>query len=139
MRFRPIQVYSALTLLGLGTGVGAVFGKSLIVGQLALAMGFASGAVVYLIVIAKWNYPASFKITLPLGITIGLLGACALTFASFSPVSLVVLALIPLVFMVLSEDAMESAEGFLLWGGLALCITAVAVFLAYVGVIRGYI
>jgi hypothetical protein len=139
MRFRPIQVYSALTLLGLGTGIGAVFGRSLLVGQLALAMGFASGAIVYLIVVAKWDFPASYKITLPTGITIGLLGACALTYASFSPVSLVVLALIPLVFMVLPEDAMDSLGGFLLWIGLALGIAVVAVFLAYVGVIRGYI
>lgn len=139
MRFRPIQAYSTLTLLGLGTGVGAVFGKSLLVGQLALAMGFASGAVVYLIIIANKDYPASFKITLPFGITIGLLGACALTYASFSPVSLVILALIPLVFMVLSEDAMDSVGGFLLWFGLALCVTIVSVFLAYVGVNRGYI
>lgn len=139
LRFRPIQFYSAITLLGLGTGVGAVFGGSLLVGQLALAMGLASGAGVYLIVIAKWDYPASLKITLPLGLTLGLLGACALTYASFSPVSLVVLALIPLVLLVLSEDAMDSVGGFLLWGGIVLCIVAVAVFLAYVGVIRGYI
>jgi hypothetical protein len=139
LRFRPIQVYSALTLLGLGTGIGAVFGKSLLVGQLALAMGLASGAGVYLIVIAKWDYPASLKITLPSGITLGLLGACATTYASFSPISLVVLALIPLILLVLSEDAMDSAGGFLLWGGIGLCIIAVAVFLAYVGVIRGYI
>lgn len=139
LRFRPIQAYSALTILGLGTGIGAVFGKSLLTGQFALAMGFASAIGIYLILIAKWEYPTSLKMTLPAGITLGVLGASASAYASFSPVSLVVLALIPLIFLILADDAMDSLGGFLFWSGLALVITAVAVFLAYVGVIRGYI
>ncbi|MEN8128991.1 MAG: hypothetical protein ABFS45_02085 [Pseudomonadota bacterium] len=139
IRFRPVQVYIGLTLLGLGTGIVAVLGGSELAGQLAFAIGFASGAGLYLSVIAKWDFPTGLAITLPAGIALGLLGVAALTYAMLSPISLVALALIPLVLLILSEDALDNMGGLLLWGGVLLSVVGVAVFLAYVGVIGGYI
>ncbi|MCP4407654.1 MAG: hypothetical protein GY807_07810 [Gammaproteobacteria bacterium] len=139
IRFRPVQVTIGLTLLGLGTGIAAVLGGAELAGQLAFAIGFAFGAALYLSVIAKWRFPSGLATTLPAGIAIGLLGVAALTYAMLSPISLVALAIIPLVLLILPEDALDNRGGLLLWGGLLLCVVGVGVFLAYVGGIGGYI
>ena len=139
IRFRPAAVYTAITLLGVGTGIAAVFAEAELAGELTLALGFASAAGMYLTVIAGWSYPAGLTMTMPAGMTLGLLGAAALFYAKLSPISMVAFSLIPFVLMIQPQESMVTIRGYLLWTALLLCIAVVAVFLAYVGVIRGYI
>ncbi len=139
IRYRSAVVYTAITLLGVGTGIAAVFAKAEFAAELALAIGFASGAGVYLTVMARWSFPSGLTMTMPAGITLGLLGAAAFFYAKLSPISMVAFSLIPLVLMIQPQDAMATMRGYLMWTAMLLCIAAVAVFLAYVGVIRGYI
>ena len=139
IRFRPAGAYTAITLIGVGTGITAVFARAEIAGELALALGFASAAALYLTVITRWNFPAGLTITMPAGITLGLLGAAAFFYAQLSPTSMVAFSLIPFVLMIQPQEAMVTMRGYLAWTALLLCIATVAVFLAYVGVMRGYL
>lgn len=138
IRIRPIAVYTAITLLGVGTGIAAVFADAELAAELALALGIASGAGVYLTVVARWNLPSGLTITMPAGIILGLLGATAFFSARLSPISMVALSLIPFVLMVQPQEAMTTLRSYWLWTAMLLIITLVAVFLAYVGGMRGY-
>ena len=74
-----------------------MYGQATEVSQLALAMGFAATSGLFLNQMRGCRYPAGHTMILPAGLTLGLLGTTALVNARLSPVSLVCLALIPLV------------------------------------------
>ena len=138
IHYRPIQAYVAITSLGVGTGVASVFGESAFVGQIALAMGFAATAGLFLNIVVKWPCPAGYVMIVPTGLTLGLLGISALVYAKLSPVSLVTLALIPLLLLIVPESTIQNRQGFTLFGILLLGIVLVAVYLAYLGASKGY-
>ena len=134
LRNRPISAYSALAFLGVGSGIAALFGVALIAGQLAMGLGFAAVAGLFVIFVVKWELRAGYLVTVPAALTLGLLGTEALIHAKLSPLSLVMLALIPLYLHFLTEDRMRTVFGFIQFSIVSLIIVALAAFLANKGV-----
>jgi hypothetical protein len=136
IQFRALGAYLAITSLGVGTGVAAVYGQATAVSQLSLAMGFAATSGLFLNQIKGCRYPAGYAMILPAGLTLGLLGTTALVSARLSPVSLVCLALIPLILLLIPERTLRHRVSFGLCGVLIIGIVAIAAFLAHVEVSR---
>ena len=92
---RTDQALGALLALGMGTGVGAMLGASALLGQLGLAAAAAvgAGALVHFIGVRQH---AGRVWTLPVSLSLGLLGASAVVYAKLPREALLLLALVPL-------------------------------------------
>ncbi len=131
IRNRPLSAYSALVFLGVGTGIAALFGDALFAGYLAIALGFAALAGLFVRLVIGWELEAGYLVTVPASLTLGLLGTEALINAGLSPLSLVLLALIPLYLHFLTEDQVGTVLGFVKVNVVLTVITASAAYLAH--------
>lgn len=97
----PARLHGAGFSLLLGTGLSAIAGASALLGQLALSLAFASGAVLLAwVLVGKSTAPAQPNrsiSTLPYALAPSLFGLAAVVFASLPWYALIPLASIPLV------------------------------------------
>lgn len=95
LRNRALRADAALMSLGLGTGIAALMGASALLGQLASALGAATGAFLLLSIFKK-ILPVGLLMLLPAALLSSLIGISAMTYAKLPWYSLLVLATIPL-------------------------------------------
>jgi hypothetical protein len=100
---------------------------------LAIGLGFAAFAGLFVKLIVGWELEAGYLVTVPASLTLGLLGTEALIHAKLSPLSLVLLALIPLYLHFLTEDRVRTVFGFVMINVVLLVITMSAAYLAHLG------
>ena len=93
---RPVRAGVAGLFLGLGAGVGAVLGASVLLGQYGMALGAACGGFLLLAMILGKKIVAGATLTLSASVASALIGAGALFLAQLPWTSLAVLALVPL-------------------------------------------
>ena len=131
LRNRPISACSALVYLGVGSGIAALFGDALLAGYLAIGLGFAALAGLIVRLVINWELEAGYLVAVPASLTLGLLGTDALIHGNLSPLSLVMLALIPLYLHFLTEDRVRTIFGLIKINVVLLVITASAAYLAH--------
>jgi len=94
LRAKPVQAVSAAVALGFGTGVAVLFGASALLGELALAIGAAAGALWLLVAFTRKTELGSLAL-LPVGALAGLIGIGGHVYAKVPWHSLALLALVP--------------------------------------------
>ena len=82
-------------MLGLGTGISAVFGASALIGQYGMALGAACGAFLVLLWILGPRVGAGHALTLTTSVLSALLAAGAVLLAQLHPLAVAPLALVP--------------------------------------------
>ena len=90
----PEPALPAALTLALGTGMAALLGASAILGQMAMAMGAATGAVA-LVHLFTTREPAERLLTVPVAVLSGVLGVAATIYAKVPWFALLPLAIIP--------------------------------------------
>jgi len=91
----PVRAGSAGVALGVGTGVAALFGSSVMLGLLGMSLGAASGAVLLLQLLSKQSLSCGRSFTLPLSLLAGLVGCLGVLSASLPWYALMAIAAIP--------------------------------------------
>jgi hypothetical protein len=104
LRSRPLPAGAMALALATGTGVSAVFGSAVLLGQMGLSMAAAAGAYLLLGVILRGQNAGSILVT-PVALLCGLLGVSGVVYAKVPWSALPVLAFIPLLaYLPLRED-----------------------------------
>jgi hypothetical protein len=92
---QPVRAGAAGLALGLGTGVAAIFGASLMLGSFGAALGAAAGAYLLIHMLANNYLPCGYVYTLPLALIAGLAGSLAAMSTELPWYALIALAAIP--------------------------------------------
>jgi hypothetical protein len=92
---KPVRAGSAGLALGVGTGVTALFGSSVILGMLGMSLGAASGAFLMLQLLGRRPLSCGRSFTLPLSLLAALVGCLGVLTASLPWYALLILAAIP--------------------------------------------
>jgi hypothetical protein len=93
----PIRAGSAGLALGLGTGIAALFGSSVLLGHFGMSMGAASAAYLVIQVVTNHHLSCGRSFTLPLSLIAGLTGCLGVLSAQLPWYALIPLGAVPLV------------------------------------------
>lgn len=94
LRSLPLRPTTGLIALGLGTGASAILAASALFGQLSLSLSNAVAALLLMSLFTRISTGA--LLTIPVSLTLGLLGFATMIFAELSWYTLVLLGLVPL-------------------------------------------
>ena len=92
---QPVRASSAGLALGIGTGITALFGSSVILGMLGMSLGAASGALLLLQLLGVRQLSCGRSFTLSFSMLAGLVGCLGVLTASLPWYALMILGAIP--------------------------------------------
>lgn len=127
----PVRAGAAGLALGLGTGISALFGASVLLGMYGVSLGAAAGAYLLIQMVTNSRLPCGAVFTLPLALIAALTG-CLAVLTSLSPwYALLPLAAIPPAARIpVSEKSALWLQSVLLSAATLAC-AAVAVYLTW--------
>ncbi|MDH3695043.1 MAG: hypothetical protein OER96_10795 [Gammaproteobacteria bacterium] len=126
LRKEPLQAGAACVALAAGSGIAVILGTSALLGQLALTVAAASGAILLLALI--WSdLRIEPVMTYPVALISGLLGTGGMVLAKLPWIALLILAFVPLAARIPLPDGYPRILKVILWTGAAVVVAALAI------------
>lgn len=128
---RPVAAGCAALGAGLGVGVAAIVSASASLGQIGLALGAASGALVLVQMIRGATMSTGRALTLPAALLAGSIGAAAVLLARAPWYALPILAAVPFAGAVPTGDRLPVWLRAIVQGAIACAVAALAAAIAW--------
>lgn len=127
----PVSAGATGLTLGLGTGISAMLGASLLYAVYGTALGAGAGAYLLVQMVTGRKIAAGATLMLPVVLTSGLLGAGAMMLAELPWYALPVLALVPVATLVPLPEKMPVWQQAFLRSGSAMIVAGIAFALTW--------